>query len=115
MKQGSRYNAVQIAEDAHLVERPEVAEGCCGSLNHSCDSNLWMSEEATVVTRRDIAAGEELTLDYAMHTRIPSGSWTARATAALCSVVAPCAGATGGYGSFETGTGATSPPSSTSE
>ena len=109
-----RYNAVQIAEDAHLVERPEVTEARCGSLNHSCDSNLWMSDEATVVARRDIAAGEELTWATPCTPRIPSGSWTACATAALRSVVAPYAGATGGYGSFETGTGTTSPPSSTS-
>jgi hypothetical protein len=55
----------------HLVETPEVTEARRGSLNHSCDSNLWMANEATVVARRDIAAGEELTLDYALHTANP--------------------------------------------
>jgi uncharacterized protein len=68
----TRYNAVQTAEDAHLVERPEVTEGRRGSLNYSCDSNLWMTDEATAVARRDIAAGEELTLDYALHTASPA-------------------------------------------
>jgi hypothetical protein len=34
-------------------------------LNHSCDPNLWLVGPVTVVSRRDISAGEELTLDYA--------------------------------------------------
>ena len=32
--------------------------------NHSCDPTLWW-EGADLVTRRDVAAGEELTHDYA--------------------------------------------------
>jgi uncharacterized protein len=35
-------------------------------LNHSCDPNLWMADEVTLVTRRPIEAGEELTADYAL-------------------------------------------------
>lgn len=67
-----RFNAVQIDEDLHLVERPEVTERRAGgSLNHSCDSNLWMADEVTLVARRDIAAGEELTVDYALFTVRP--------------------------------------------
>lgn len=34
----SRYNAVQIGEDAHLVDLPTSP----GGMNHSCNSNLWM-------------------------------------------------------------------------
>ena len=63
-----RFNAVQIDEGMHLVERPEITKARGGSVNHSCDSNLWMADEVTVVARRDIGAGEELTLDYALHT-----------------------------------------------
>ena len=65
------FNAGQIAEDLHLVEKPEVTESRRGSVNHSCDSNLWMADEATVVARRDIGAGGELTVDYALHTANP--------------------------------------------
>ena len=64
-----RFNAIQIGEDLHLVEEPTVTqqrEG--GSLNHSCDSNLWLADEVTLVARRDIAADEELTVDYALFT-----------------------------------------------
>jgi hypothetical protein len=36
------------------------------SLNHSCDSNLWMVDGFTLSARRAIPAGEELTADYAL-------------------------------------------------
>jgi len=32
-------------------------------LNHSCDANAWLADETKIVARRDIAAGEEITLD----------------------------------------------------
>jgi uncharacterized protein len=66
-----RFNVVQVAEDMHLIEMPEVTKVRGGSVNHSCDSNLWMADEATVVARRDIGEGKELTLDYALHTVNP--------------------------------------------
>jgi uncharacterized protein len=37
----------------------------------SLDSNLWLQDEVTIVARREIAAGEELTLDYALTTVEP--------------------------------------------
>jgi hypothetical protein len=70
----SRWNATQIGERLHLldlVQSPEVSDG---SINHSCDSNLWLLDEVTMVARRDIAPGEELTLDYALTTVEPT--WT---------------------------------------
>ncbi|HEY1708294.1 MAG TPA: SET domain-containing protein [Rhizomicrobium sp.] len=33
------------------------------NLNHSCDANAWLIDDVTLVARRDIAAGEEITLD----------------------------------------------------
>jgi SET domain-containing protein len=39
--------------------------------NHSCDPNLWLADEVTVVTRRPVEAGEELTIDYATMTVLP--------------------------------------------
>ncbi len=32
-------------------------------LNHSCDANCWLEGEAVLMARRDIAPGEEITLD----------------------------------------------------
>lgn len=63
----SHYNAIQIGEDVHLVDTPTSPTG----MNHSCDATLWMRDEVTVVARRDIAAGEELTQDYALYTAHP--------------------------------------------
>jgi uncharacterized protein len=66
-----RYNASQIGEDLHLVDLIQTPDQVDGSINHSCDSNLWMNDEVTVAARRDIAVGEELTLDYALVTSDP--------------------------------------------
>lgn len=35
-------------------------------INHSCDGNLWMEGVSTLVARRDISQGEEVTADYAL-------------------------------------------------
>lgn len=40
----------------------EAPENWC-PINHSCDPNTWL-EGLDVVARRDIALGEELTMDY---------------------------------------------------
>jgi uncharacterized protein len=39
-----------------------------GKGNHCCDPNLWWTGAYTLTARRDIAAGEELTNDYATST-----------------------------------------------
>jgi|SRR5579863_9500121 len=67
----SRYNATQIGEHLHLVDLIQTPETVAGSINHSCDSNLWLHDEVTIVARRAIASGEELTLDYALTTVEP--------------------------------------------
>jgi SET domain-containing protein len=35
-------------------------------INHSCDPNAWMEGAFTIVAKRDVEAGEELTIDYAL-------------------------------------------------
>jgi hypothetical protein len=69
----------------HLLASPDR------HFNHSCDPNAWLRFAAgriEVVTRRDVEAGDELTLDYLINN--PGGhSWT-------CSCGAPrCRGETG--------------------
>src|SRR5262245_17355356 len=59
---GAYVDTIALADDAHLVlpaGRPN------GKGNHSCDPNLWWEGPYDLVARRDIAAGEELTNDYA--------------------------------------------------
>lgn len=53
-----------VATETHIalpVSDPEPSLD--ENLNHSCDANTWLSDEVTVIARRDIAAGEEITLD----------------------------------------------------
>lgn len=54
-------DTVALFDDAHLVLPPAtpVHYG-----NHSCDPNLWHVGPYEIVARRDITAGEELTIDY---------------------------------------------------
>jgi uncharacterized protein len=67
----ARFNATQIGEHLHLVDLIQTPETIAGSINHSCDSNLWLQDEVTMVARRAIAPGEEFTLDYALTTVEP--------------------------------------------
>jgi SET domain-containing protein len=64
----SVYNFIQIDKDLYLVEDPETTQSMEGWVNHSCDANTWMTDEATLVARRDIESGEEVTVDYALFT-----------------------------------------------
>ena len=62
------YNSIQIDDQLHLTEDPQITRYQEGSMNHSCDSSAWMDDEATLVARRDIEAEEEVTVDYALFT-----------------------------------------------
>jgi uncharacterized protein len=52
-----------IAEDL-LLAAP--GDGMDYFINHACAPTVWMADEVTVVARRDIAPGEEVTGDYAV-------------------------------------------------
>jgi uncharacterized protein len=60
-----------LGADTHLVLPPgsDVHYG-----NHSCDPNLWHVDPVTLTTRRDVAAGEELTVDYGTQTALAGWS-----------------------------------------
>lgn len=64
----SLYSFIQIEEDLYLVEDVEASGTLYAAMNHSCDSNTWMADEVTLVARRDIGVGEEVTVDYALFT-----------------------------------------------
>lgn len=51
------YLAGQVSDD-----NPDLTE----YINHSCDPNVWMKDEVTLVARRLIDIDDELTVDYAM-------------------------------------------------
>jgi SET domain-containing protein len=53
------------------VLRPDAPVHERGPLNHACDANLgWAGD--VLVTLRDVAAGEELLVDYAMSVADPA-------------------------------------------
>jgi hypothetical protein len=55
-----------IDEELWLGGPPEDEDYAADYTNHGCDPNLWMKDEATLMARSDIEAGEELTADYMM-------------------------------------------------
>ncbi|MDT0317468.1 SET domain-containing protein [Streptomyces millisiae] len=52
--------------------------------NHSCEPNLWHVDAFTLVARRDIAVGEELTSDYATHTGVDGWAMDCRCGSRRC-------------------------------
>lgn len=66
-------DAVQVDEDQHLVLTPGNRNRF---LNHACDPNVGWVDATTLATRCDVAAGEELLVDYAMS--IADESWFLR-------------------------------------
>jgi uncharacterized protein len=53
-----------IGADAYLaLPESDTAPSLDENLNHSCDANSWLVGDVLLVARRDIALGEEITLD----------------------------------------------------
>ena len=58
---------VQIAEGLHLVAlTDDEYEPVMLFINHSCEPNVGFAGNVVLAAMRDVAAGEELTTDYAM-------------------------------------------------
>lgn len=56
---------MQIADDLYLAPlTADEFEGVMMFLNHSCEPNVGVQGQIVFVALRDVAAGEELTLDY---------------------------------------------------
>jgi hypothetical protein len=60
-----RVRSIWAVADGMYLAIPEsdTAPSLDENLNHSCDANAWLEGEVTLVARRPIAAGEEVTLD----------------------------------------------------
>jgi len=52
--------------DDNLYSFEERGDDIGYYINHSCDSNLWMQDACTLIAKRDVEKGEELTADYAL-------------------------------------------------
>ena len=60
------HSYTMIAEGIFLGHTPEHGSTVDDYINHSCDPNVWMTNEITLAARRDILPGEEITADLAM-------------------------------------------------
>lgn len=58
--------ATRIDDDLYLADGNNEPDSPDYWLNHSCDPNVWLKDEITLVARREIVGGEELTTDYAL-------------------------------------------------
>jgi hypothetical protein len=61
-----QHTYVGIDNDLYLANPIDKPPSLDDFMNHSCNGNLWMADEVTLVARRDISSGEELTSDYAL-------------------------------------------------
>lgn len=59
------HTASEIDVGIYLCGPPDDPDSADDFTNHSCDPTAWLADEATVVARHEISAGEEITLDYA--------------------------------------------------
>jgi hypothetical protein len=74
--------SIQIDDDLYLVsaELPEAGD----MLNHSCEPNLGLLGASVLVTVREVAAGEELTFDYATCDSSDYDEFTCECETATC-------------------------------
>lgn len=74
-------DTITVTGTLHLVVPPGSPNG---KGNHSCDPNLWWVDAYTLAARRDIAAGDELTNDYATSTADPAFTMPCRCGTPHC-------------------------------
>ena len=74
-------DAITAGDDLHLVLPPGQPNHYG---NHSCDPNLWWADAYTLVARRTIEAGEEVTNDYATSTGTATFAMACCCGSSLC-------------------------------
>lgn len=80
-----RDSAFQIAAGCFLAALThDEFDGVMMRVNHSCEPNVGMGGNVLLVSMRDIAAGEELTIDYALFLADPGFAMECRCGAAAC-------------------------------
>lgn len=74
-------DTVTVDDDAHLVLPPNTP---AHFVNHRCDPTLWLVGPYELATRRDVAAGEEATIDYGTVSGADGFAMACRCGAAAC-------------------------------
>ena len=76
-----RRLALQVEEDLYVVSS---VEGPADWINHACDPNAGLRGQLSLVALRDIAAGEEITYDYATSDGSAYDEFECRCGAEVC-------------------------------
>jgi len=80
--QSGRYiDTLQVGINTHLV-LPEGTTAHYG--NHCCDPNVWLDGPFDLVSRRDIAPDEEVTVDYATFSILPGFVMACKCATSSC-------------------------------
>lgn len=80
-----RDSAFPIAADLFVAALTDGEyDGVLMRINHSCEPNVGMGGNVVLVAMRDIAAGEELTIDYALFLPDPGFAMDCRCRTAAC-------------------------------
>jgi uncharacterized protein len=80
-RDGGYVDTIMVDDDVNLLLEPDQLIHFC---NHSCDPSLWHVDAVTIATRRPVAAGEELTIDYATQTIHPDFEMACDCASARC-------------------------------
>lgn len=64
--EGKNHTVVAIGEGVFLASSPSESFSLDDFMNHSCQPNIGMRDEVTLITMRDIRPDEELVADYAI-------------------------------------------------
>ncbi|CAF2988824.1 unnamed protein product [Rotaria sp. Silwood2] len=62
------FTLTPLDDELHIGDRLDDPISMKNYVNHSCDPNLWMLNETTIIARRPIGIDEEITIDYAVFT-----------------------------------------------
>lgn len=79
----ARRYALQIDDD-HFLVTPLTGVGAADLVNHSCDPTAQLVGADTLVARRDLVPGDEVTYDYATSDDNPYFGFVCRCGAAVC-------------------------------
>jgi len=80
-----RDSAFPVAADLFVAAiAPAEYEGVMMRVNHSCEPNVGLGGNVLLVAMQDIAAGEELTVDYALFLADPGFAMACRCGTAAC-------------------------------
>ena len=77
-----KLHSVQVEENFYLITPGEGDSGDC--INHACAPNCGLRGQITLVAMRDIAPGEEATMDYAMSDGSPYAEFDCECGAPHC-------------------------------